>query len=115
MDDQHNPDADCVARARTLIARAAKGVEQMEDVASEAFCRLAALTGMLARLEKLAASRDFEDVEAARLDAATVCREARDLLQYLDSLQWTSGQDAANTRSRARPRTRVSGSMACGG
>jgi hypothetical protein len=107
MDDQHNPDADCVARARTLIARAAKGVEQMEDVASEAFCRLAALTGMLARLEKLAASHDFEDVEAARLDAATVCREARVLLQYLDSLQWTSVRVAANGRSRARPRARL--------
>ena len=76
MDDRHNPDADCVARARTLIARAAKGVEQLEDVASQAFGRMTALTGMLARQEELARSRDPEAVEAAVLDAAAGCREA---------------------------------------
>jgi hypothetical protein len=115
MDDQHNSDADCVARARTLIATAAKGVEQMEDMAGQAFCRLAALTGMLARLEDLAGSRDPEAAEAARLDAATVCREAWVLLHYLDSHQWIPARDVANARSRARPRARVGGSMARSG
>ena len=33
MDDRHNSDADCVARARNLIARVARGVELLEDVA----------------------------------------------------------------------------------
>jgi hypothetical protein len=115
MDYQYHPDADCVARARTLIAKAAKGVEQMEDVASQAFCRLAALMGMLARLEEPAGSCDPEAVEAAGLDAATLCREAKDLLRYLDSHQWTSVRVAPNGRSRARPRARLGGGTACGG
>ena len=37
MDDRHKPDADCVARALDLIARAAKGVEQLENVARIGF------------------------------------------------------------------------------
>lgn len=115
MDDRHDSDADCVARARTLIARAAKSVEQMEDVAGQAFCRLAALMGMLARLEELARSRDPEAVEAAVLDAETVCREAKVLLHYLDSRQWNSVPVAANGRSRARPRAWLGDGMARGG
>ena len=115
MNDRHNPDADCVARARTLIARAAKDVEQLEDVASQAFCRLTALTGKLARQEELARSCDPEAVEAAVLDAATVCREAEVLLRYLDSRQWTAVRVAANGRSRARRRARLGGGTARGG
>ncbi|HMF12827.1 MAG TPA: hypothetical protein VKE94_10990 [Gemmataceae bacterium] len=104
MDDRHDPDADYVVRARTWIARAAKGVEALEEVAGQAFCRLTALTGMLARLEELARSRDPEAVEAAMLDAATVRREAMVLLCYLDSHQWNPARAAANGRNRARPR-----------
>jgi hypothetical protein len=115
MADQHNPDADCVAQARTLIARAAKGVEQMEDAAGQAFCRLAALVGMLARLEEPAGSCHPEAVDAAGLDAATLCREAKVLLRYLDSHASTSARVAPNGRSRARPRARLGGSIACGG
>jgi hypothetical protein len=115
MDNRNNPDADYVARARALIAKAAKGVERLEDVASQAFCRLAALTGMLARLEELARSRDPEAVEAAVLDAATVRREAEVLLRYLDSRQWDSLRGAANGTNRARPRASLHGAMADGG
>jgi hypothetical protein len=115
MEIQQNPNADSVTQARNLVARAAKGVEQLEDMASQAFCRLAAITGMLARLEELAESGDPEAVVAAALDAATVCREARVLLHYLDSHEWTSARVVADGRSRTRPRARVSGGMVCGG
>jgi hypothetical protein len=114
MNDRHDPDSDCVARARTLMAKAARGVERMEDVASQAFCRLAALTGMLARLEELATSRDPDAAEAAELDSATVCREAKVLLNYLDSCEWASARRAANESSQARPRARLDSSMTRG-
>jgi hypothetical protein len=112
MDDQHNPDAGCVAVARALIAKAAKGVEQIEDIAGTAFCRLAALAGMLARLEKPAGSRDPDAVDAAEIDAVTLCREANDLLRYLDSYIWTSVRVAPIGRSRARPRAQLGGARA---
>jgi hypothetical protein len=115
MDDRHNPDAECVAQARNLIARAAKGVEQLENVAGLAFCRLTALGGMLARLEELARSHDPEAGDAAILYAATVCREAEILLRYLDSRQWGSVRAAANGRDRARSPVRLGGGMASGG
>ena len=116
MEEQHNSDADCVARARSLIARAAIGVEQLEKVAGQAFCRLTALLGMLARLEALAQSCDPDDVEAALLDAATVCREAEILLRYLlDARQWESIRVALNGKDRPRTPARLSGSLATGG
>jgi len=115
MNDRHNLDADCVARARNLMARAAKGVEQLENVASQAFHRLTALAGLLARLEELARSRDPEATEAAVLDAATVCREAEALLRELDSRQWGPVRVAANGTNRARSRARLEGSLAGGG
>jgi hypothetical protein len=34
MDDRHNSDVDCVARARNLIARVARGVEPREEEAT---------------------------------------------------------------------------------
>jgi hypothetical protein len=102
MDDLHKPSADGVARARTLIARAARGVEQLEDVAGQAFCRLTALIGMLARLEELASSGDPNDVDAAALDAATVHREAKKLLRFLDSRQWNAAGVPANRKDPAR-------------
>jgi len=115
MDDRHDRQADCMARAHTLVARAAKGVEQLEDVAGQAFFRLTALTGLLGRMEELARSHDPEAVEAAALDAATVCREAEVLLRYVDSREWTSVRVAGNGMSRVRPRTRLRGGMARGG
>jgi hypothetical protein len=116
MHELHNSDADCVARARSLITRAALGVEQLEKVAGQAFCRLTALMGMLARLEDLAQSCDPEDVEAALLDTATVCREAEILLRYLlDARQWESVRVAVNGGDRPRSPAWLSGSLATGG
>jgi hypothetical protein len=115
MDDRYNPDADSVARARNLIARAARGVEQLEGLTSQAFYRLTALAGMLARLEMMAISRDPDAVDAALLDAATVCREAEVLLGYLDSRQWGSVGVAANGRVRARSAVRLGDGLASGG
>jgi hypothetical protein len=83
MDHRRKREADCVAQARSLLAAAAKGVNQLESAASEAFCRLAALRGMLARLERLTGSGEPDAAEAAALDAATVCREAKALLRTL--------------------------------
>jgi hypothetical protein len=115
MNHRHNPDAECVAQARILIAKAAKGVEQLENVAGQAFCRLTALTGLLARLEELARSRDPEAVEATVLDAATVCREAEILLRYLNSRKWGSVRVAANRRHRERPRVPLGEGLSAGG
>jgi hypothetical protein len=86
MDDRHNLDADCVP----LIARAAEGAEQLENVAGQAFCQMTALAGMLARVQELARSYDPEPVEAAAPDALTLCRDAEILLRYFDSRQWDS-------------------------
>jgi hypothetical protein len=83
MHYRRNPWPDCVAQARALLAVAAEGVEQLESAANQAFCRLAALAGLLARHEKLAESHEPEAAEAAALDAATVCREAEALLHYV--------------------------------
>ena len=114
MDDRHDREADRMARAHALVARAAKGVEQLEDVAGQAFFRLTALTGMLGRMEELARSHDPEAVEAAALDAATVCREAEVLLRYVDSRQWTSVRVSGNAIRRAGPRPRLGGGVARG-
>jgi hypothetical protein len=102
MDDRDNSDADCVARARNLIARATKWVEQLENVWGLAFCRLAALQGMLAQLEELTRSGDPDGMDAALLYAVTVCREAEILLRYLDAGQWNPPRVAAQGRERAR-------------
>jgi hypothetical protein len=115
MDDRHNPDADCVARARSLIAQAAKGVEQLENVSGHAFCRLTALAGMLTRLEELARSSDPDAIDAALLDAATVCREAEVLLRYTDSLQMGSAQFATNGRARVWSPARLGSGLVSGG
>ena len=83
MDYRLKREADCAAEARILLSAAARGVNQLESAASQAFCRLAALRGMLARLKRLAVSGEPDAAEAAALDAATVCREARALLRAL--------------------------------
>jgi hypothetical protein len=102
MDDRHNPDTDCVARARNLIARVTRGVEQLEDVAGLAVCRLTALGGRMGQIEEQVQSPDPDAVDAGLLSAATVCREAEILLRYLDSVQWNSVLVAANGKGRAR-------------
>jgi hypothetical protein len=107
MNYRDNPDAACVARARALLAAAAKGVEQLENAAHQAFCRLAALAGMLTRLEELAESPGPEAGEAAALDAATVCREAKALLRYMNSNEWPAGRVAANGRGPGRSPART--------
>ena len=91
MDHQNNPEGVCLARARALLAAAAIGVERLESAANQAFCRLAALTGLMARLEGLGGSCKPEAGAAAALDAATVCREAKVLLRYISSRQWLAG------------------------
>ena len=96
MGPQHNRDDAGVARARALLAAAAVGVERLESAAHEAFCRLAALTGMLARLEGRGGPQGPEADEAAALDAATLCREATVLLRYISSRQWPAGRVVAN-------------------
>jgi hypothetical protein len=115
MKDRLNSDTDCVTQARSLIARAAKGVEQLENVAGLAFCRLTALGGMLARLEDLTRSNDPEAGDAAMLHAAALCREAEVLLRYLDSHHWDSVRVAAKGREPARSPLLLGSNLASGG
>jgi hypothetical protein len=103
MDHRRNPEPDAVAQARALLAAAGEGVRRLEGAAQQAFCRLAALAGMMARLEELAGSHEPEAAEAAALDAATVCREAEILLRYLRS-GWVGGQGDPRRRVRQRQR-----------
>ena len=114
MDDRHNSDVDCVARARNLIARAARGVEQLEDVAGLAVCRLTSLGGRMTQIEEQVQSPDPDTVDAGLLSAATVCQEAEILLRYLDSVQWNSLLVAANGKDRARSPAPLCG-LASGG
>jgi hypothetical protein len=107
MDHQNNPDAACVARARALVAAAARGVERLESAANRAFFRVAALTEMLARLEGLGESGEPEAGEAAALDAATVCREAKALLRYVSSRQGPAGRVVATGGRRRRSPART--------
>ena len=111
MNNRHKSDADCVAQARNLIARAAKGVDHLENVAGLAFCRLTALGGMLARLEELATSRDPDAGDAAMLYAAAVCREAEVLLRYLDCRQWESIHIAGKGKDREQSPVHLTGSL----
>jgi hypothetical protein len=93
MDHRRISELDPVAQARTLLTAAGEGVRRLEDAAHQAFCRLTALAGMLARLEELAGSHEPGATEAAALDAATVCREAEILLGYIRN-GWVGGQAA---------------------
>jgi hypothetical protein len=101
MDDRHNTDVDCVARARNLIARAARGVAQLEDVAGLAVCRLTALAARMSQIEDQVQSTDPDVVDAGLLSAATVCREAESLFRHLDSIQWSSVLVVAHGKDRA--------------
>jgi hypothetical protein len=103
MHYRRNPWPDGVAQARALLAAAAEGVEQLESAAHQAFCRLAALAGLLARHEKPAGSHEPEAVEARALDAATVCREAEVLLRYVRG-GWTCSGGRGAEQGGPRPR-----------
>jgi hypothetical protein len=107
MKHQNNPDAARVARARALVAAAAIGVERLGSAANLASFRLAALTGMLARLQGLDGSREPEAGGAMALDAVTVCREAKVLLRYVSSRQWPAGRVVANCDRRERSPSRT--------
>jgi hypothetical protein len=111
MDDPHNPVTDC----EPLITRATERAEQLEHVAGQAFCRLTALAGMLARLKELARSRDPEAAEVVPPDPATVGRDAEILLRYFDSRPWGSVGVAANGTKRERPRASLHGGKEGGG
>jgi hypothetical protein len=105
MDHQNNPDATCVARG--LLSAVAIGIERLESAAHLASCQLAALTGMLTRLEGLGGSGEPEAGEAAALDAAMVCRGAKVLLRYISSRQWPAGRAVAKLGRRRRSPART--------
>jgi hypothetical protein len=85
MDHRRNLEAEGIAQARTRLAAAARSVKRLESAAEDALFRLAALTGMLCRLEELTGSRDTE-AAAAAVDAAAVCQDAHALLYSLETL-----------------------------
>ncbi|HMF15034.1 MAG TPA: hypothetical protein VKE94_22110 [Gemmataceae bacterium] len=98
MKHQHEPEPG--RAARSLIAAAAIGVERLKCAAHEAFCRLAALEGTLARLERLDGSRQPESGEAASPGA--VGKEAKP-----EQADGTAAERAASSLEvRARQRTR---------
>jgi hypothetical protein len=87
----------------------------MEHVAGQAFSRMSALAGMLARLKELARSCDTEAAEVTPPDAITASCDAEPLLRHFDSRPWDSIHVAANGARRARPRARLDSGMAAGG
>jgi hypothetical protein len=95
MDHRRNPEPDPVSQAQALLAAAEERVPRLEDAAHQAFGRLAALAGMLARLEGLTESHEPEAAEAAALDADMVCHEAENLLRYIRS-GWAAGPGEKN-------------------
>jgi hypothetical protein len=99
MDQRASPEADHVAQVRALLETAAKGVERLESAATLAFCRLAALKGLQARLEELAGSGLPDAAEAAAIDAATVCREAKALIRSVRARRQAAAIDRAVPRA----------------
>lgn len=85
MELRRNPDTDGAAQARALLAAVARRAKELESASTQAFFRLAALTGILVRHQGLTESDDPDAPAAAALDAATVCREARAVLRSLSA------------------------------
>lgn len=103
MNYRHDPEANGMTQARNLLATAAQEVDRLEMVASQAFCQLTALTGILTQLEKLAVSHEPEAVDAAALELAMVCREAEGLIRYLNSREWGPPCTISNSNYRGGP------------
>ena len=91
MNYQQAAEADGVAKTRNLLAEAAQEVEQLENVAGQAFRRLTALAGMLPQLKRVVMSHQPEAAKAVALDAATAHREAQLLLRYINTSEWSIG------------------------
>jgi hypothetical protein len=91
MNSQDASEADGVTQARNVLAEAAQEVERLEKVASQAFCRLTALAGMLPQLERVVVAHKPGAVKTMTLDAATARREAQLLLRYIHTSQWSIG------------------------
>jgi hypothetical protein len=104
MNQQHDREPDHVAQARKLLAAAKQGVEQLEIEASQAFCRLTALAGMMIQIDKLSSSDHPDAVDAVAFYAATVCRDAKILLRYINSREWVPLRIPAISNHRERPR-----------
>ena len=83
MNHQDASEADGVAQARNVLAEAAQEVEWLEKKASQTFCRLTALAGMLPQLERVAVAHKAGAVEAVPIDVATARREAQLLLHHI--------------------------------
>jgi hypothetical protein len=115
MDQQNNPNAASVARTRTLLTAVAIGAERLESAAHLTFCRLAALREKLARLEGPGGSGEPKVGKAARMDASTVCHEAKVLLRYVSSRQWPAGRFVANGCRRGRSPARTCSGTSSGG
>ena len=96
----HQSNLDDVNMARALLAAAATGVERLESAVHLASCRLAALTGMLARLQGLCGPSGPKAGEGAAL-AAAVGKEAGP--QQAD--RTAAAQAASSVEERARQRT----------
>src|SRR5215469_145707 len=91
MNYQHAPQADGVAKARSLLAEAAQEIERLENVAGQAFRRLTALAGILPQLERLMVPHKPGADKAVAIDAATARREAQLLLNYISTSEWSIG------------------------
>lgn len=91
MNYRREAEADGVVQARNLLAEAAQEVERLEKVASQTFCRLTALAGMLPQLERVVVVHKPEAVETVTLDAATARREAQLLLRYINNSEGSIG------------------------
>ena len=99
MDHQNKLDDVCVARAE--LAAAATGVERLERAAHLAFCRLAAVTGILARLERRCRSGEPKAGQAAAPGAAVGKETGPEQADHT-----AAAQVAGSPEERARQRTR---------
>jgi hypothetical protein len=110
MEHRQIPEADHVARARSLLAAAGEGVNQLKSACNEALHRYFTLTGMLVRLKQLTASPEPEAAGEAAIYAAALCREALALLRDLHS----RGRRRADVRLVPRERKKPSASAKAG-
>lgn len=105
MSHQQDREPDHLAQARRLLAAAKQGVEKLENETSQAFCRLTALVGMMTQVDKLASSDHPDAIDAVVFYAATVCRDARTLLRYINSREWVPIRITPTSNDWQWPRT----------